>query len=276
MRSSVIGGLLAPAIFIGLSLTAAAREDVDSEGVWRLRLGAGAIREPDFEGSKTTSTVPTVAVDARYRTENWGTFLLNTDDSGLVWAIIDRPDYAFGPAVGYDEGRSDRHKRNFSRPGSPRLRGLGSIDATWEYGMFGSVVAPGDIPITLIVRKAPPNAGHEGTHVDLTADLAIDVTDKLTATLSPGLSWASDPYMRSYFGVDAEQSARSGKRRYQAQAGVYRYSLQFNVDYRLTKHWFMAVDYTLSRLGGDADKSPIVERETQQSLGLSIGYQFEP
>ena len=276
MRSSVIDGLLVPTLLIGLSVTAIARENVDPEGAWRLRLGAGVSREPDFEGGKTTSIVPTVAVDASYRSENWGTLLLNTDDSGLAWAIIDHPDYSFGPALGYDEGRSDKHKRNFDRPGSPRLRGLGDIDATWEYGVFGSVVAPGDIPITLIVRKAPPNAGHQGAHVDLTADLAINVTDRLTATLSPGLSWGGDPYMRRYFGVDQDQSVRSGKRRYQAQAGVYRYSLQFNLEYRLAKHWFVAVDYVLSRLGGDAGNSPIVERKTQQALGLSIGYQFEP
>jgi outer membrane scaffolding protein for murein synthesis (MipA/OmpV family) len=275
MGSSVSKRWLAPAaLLIALSPTVSAQEDTAPDSVWHLKLAAGAIREPDFAGSRTASTVPTMAVDASYRTDGWGTFLLNTDDNGLAWVIIDYPDYAMGPALGYDDGRSDKHKRNFNQPGSRRLHGLGDIAATWEYGLFGSVVVADDIPITLIIRRAPADAGHGGTRLHLTADFAIDVTDQFTCTLSPGLTWADAAYMRSYFGIDATQSARSGKPQYRARSEVYNYLISLDADYRLNRHWFIKVDYTLSRLSGDADNSPVVEKATQQGIGLSIGYQF--
>ncbi len=88
---------------------------------------------------------------------------------------------------------------------------------------------------------------------------------------------ATDDYMKSYFGVNAAQSARSGLRTFKADGGVKDVGLSLSTRFPLSGKWSGLAIFRYWHLLGDAADSPIVKDQGDENqLLFAVGsvYRF--
>jgi outer membrane scaffolding protein for murein synthesis (MipA/OmpV family) len=97
------------------------------------------------------------------------------------------------------------------------------------------------------------------------------------------VSYASDDYMETYFGVNAENSVRSNLPghdalpEYKADAGIRDVGLLAVLQYNLNNNWGLSGLLKYSCLIGDAADSPLVDDigdPNQLMTGLLVNYSF--
>lgn len=233
----------------------------DGKDPWRITLGAGAAWAPDYLGSDDYDVDPLPVVDIRYRDR----FFLSSRD-GLGFNASRLENLRFGPLVKYRTGRDQDDDDD--------LRGMGDIDPAGEAGVFAEYRM---LPFTFGAELRQGFGGHEALVGDLKAAWVGKLTDKISFSIGPQLSFASSDFTETYFGVDAAQSARSGYRRYDADGWYYSYGLSGAITDRITDNITMAYFAGVSRIAGDAADSPLVDEAgdaTQARLGITISYSF--
>lgn len=256
--------------------------DKKDESPWNVSLGLFVLSSPEYEGGKKRVTSALPDFNLSYRTKDFGTFGVGSKSRGASWTIIDKEEYSFGIAIGGDAGRTDKKDGTAFRPGSTRLRGLGEIKASAEYGVFGHFVA--GIPFSLQIMKGAgdgkPDAndfsikGHGGTHAELTNEIPWKLNDTFTLSFSSTVSWADKKYTQTYFGVSRAQAARSNFKEYNAKGGVKSVSAGVGLNVQIDKNWAANAGLTYNQLQGNAAKSPIIEKKGQVSAVVGIGYTF--
>jgi outer membrane protein len=90
-------------------------------------------------------------------------------------------------------------------------------------------------------------------------------------------TWASEDYMSSYFGIDADDAARSGLDQFSADEGFKDVGVGGSLTWRFLEHWSLTGLATYTRLLEDAADSPVVDDrgdENQFLAGALINYQF--
>jgi outer membrane scaffolding protein for murein synthesis (MipA/OmpV family) len=169
-----------------------------------------------------------------------------------------------GAVTGWRFGREEDDSR--------RLRGLGDVD--------GGLALGGYAAYRLGMVSAFASYSHQATG-DETGGLLrfglesrMPVTGGMTLTALAGATWASEDYMRSYFGVSAAQAARSGLATYDANAGIKDVHVGLSAEIPLAEVWTLRLMGRYARLVGDASDSPIVERQDQLSGGVGLTYKF--
>ena len=223
---------------------------------WKIVVGAGAIVKPVFEGSDEFEVLPFPLFSATFGER------LHVDTRGILVDVYETSGVKFGVRGGYDLGRSEDD--------SDDLRGLGDIDAG---AVIGGVVTYGLGPVKFYGELNKTIGGSDG----LTATMGADVFyayQRFLFSAGASATWADDNHMQSFFGVNAIQSANSGLREFEANAGFKRFDLTASVTYMATEKWFVRGQAGVGFLTGDAADSPIVKDEVQPSALLGIGYRF--
>ena len=152
----------------------------------------------------------------------------------------------------------------------PRVQGLGDVGSTLRAGLFGAYADRG----VLVRANLSTDIGGEkqGTLARLDVFGRFRAGERLGFFAGPGLTWSDQRYMQRFFGVSAEQSARSGLPQFDAKAGVSSLRLSAGALYRLDRRWRLVTSYSIARLEGDAGASPITETRTQQHFFVSATY----
>jgi outer membrane scaffolding protein for murein synthesis (MipA/OmpV family) len=91
------------------------------------------------------------------------------------------------------------------------------------------------------------------------------------------MTWASDDYMETYFGVDGKDAARSGFPKYKASSGIKDTGLNLIGHYKFNQTWGMAGAVNYTRLLNDAEDSPLVKKagdENQLKAVVAVTYSF--
>ncbi|MDR3673285.1 MAG: MipA/OmpV family protein [Holophaga sp.] len=154
----------------------------------------------------------------------------------------------------------------------PHLHGLGDVDGTEFGSLFGSYSRPWLSARAGVVTDI--GSQHQGTRLALDLDGRFSPVHGLTLSAGPGLSWANRQYTRTFFGIDAGQSARSGLPAHAAGSGINLVRFSLGADYRFTPAWSAGLHLTAASLRGDAADSPISERRSQNTYGLFGSYHF--
>ncbi|MDP1601834.1 MAG: MipA/OmpV family protein, partial [Legionella sp.] len=118
---------------------------------------------------------------------------------------------------------------------------------------------------------------HGGLTAKVSAGYRMPLGPKLMMRSEIAATWADDNYTTTFFGVTAAQSARSGMRQYQPEAGLKDAGISVNIDYWLTESWGLSGQVAYKRLLGDAADSPLVEDRgsaDQFTTGLFVTYRF--
>lgn len=257
---------LAVMIAFGIPAAAGAGEGVGGwlSGDWYLTVGATGLVAPDFEGGKKymLSATPIISLG---KAGNPVRFSSRNDNISL--ALVDQGDLRAGVA-GKFLWRQDNDE--------DALRGLDPVRWGGEIGGFFEFY-----PLDWVRMRAEMRHGiraHKGIVADIAVDAFHDVTPEIRLSGGPRVSFASARYFDAYYGVDADESLRSGLSEYHAGGGVRAIGLGGAITWKVSDPITTSLFGEYSRLMGPAADSSIVrERGTrdQFTLGVSATYRFD-
>ncbi|MCS6853278.1 MAG: MipA/OmpV family protein, partial [Elioraea sp.] len=132
-------------------------------------------------------------------------------------------------------------------------------------------------PFTLSAFLAQDLAdnGH-GLTVGADLEYRVRLSPRLSVFAGPGVTWADETHMQTFFGVSEAQAARSaaGLPRYHAGAGLRDVRFTVGGIALLTDSLFVQPRLVLSQLVGDAADSPLTRSETQVTALVIGGIRF--
>jgi MipA family protein len=232
-------------------------ENKPAEANWTLMIGAGAIYEPEFEGSDEFKVSPIPLVLFTYG--EW----LKIDPTGVSVRAFERDGFALYGKVGYETGRDEDDHDD--------LEGLGDIDLAATVGIKAAYTWG---PVELYAMIDQTIDGSESLIGTIGAEYTAPVTEQLILGAGVEAKIANDKHMEAYFGVDAAQSAASGLPEYDAGAGLKRVDFRASATYLVNENWMVRGEAGVGVLTGDAADSPIVKEKVQPSASLFVGYKF--
>ncbi len=233
---------------------------------WSVGLGAGAIVSPDFRGSSSTRVRPIPALTIRHGRD----FAL----SGLEASYTP---LRSGPWTAGAQARFRFGQRESDN--SVALRGLGGVSPSVELGGF---VGYGRGPVTLKASVAQDVAsGHGGQVAALAAAYTVALrrtsAEPVLFSAGPSVTWASGKFNRSYYGVDAGQSVRSGLAPYRPGSGLESVGLSASLIAPLSRRVTFVAIAGYDRLAGKAADSPRVRERgarDQPTIGAFLTYRL--
>lgn len=159
---------------------------------------------------------------------------------------------------------------------SSDLKGLSEVEWGAELGGFAEVYPTDWMRIRAEVRRGIRS--HDGIVADVAADAFTDVTDTIRLSAGPRVSFATEDYMDTYYGVTAKESKRSGLDKYSAEGGLQSAGLGAAINWKATEKIDTSLFAEYSRLLGPvADSSLVQERgeKNQFLIGVSATYRFD-
>ncbi len=258
----------APALAQGTAAPAPAKPATAAQPAksdWQFTLGGAVSVAPKYEGGDRLAfgALPILEVE-------WKERLFLSTTRGIGGYIVSTDNLRVSAALGYAPGRDEKDGKPESG-GVNRLRGLGDIDAS-AVASLGAEYEFSFFTASLTANRYI--GGSDGFTVKAGLGAAYPVTDKLRLGVELSSTWADSAYMGDYFGIDATQSRRSGRKAYKAEAGIKDVGLTLSATYRVTDSVTLMLSGGMSRLLGDAADSPIVEEKNQPSAMLGLTYRF--
>lgn len=264
------GPWLAPAgvaLALAGSTSVAAENEAQQQGPWEISVGAGAVSLPEYPGSDEYETRGLPVVSLRYKRFFLGAAPGSGSPAGLGAYLYDGETFRLGTVVSMDSTKPREESDDES------LRGLGDIDAAVRVGLFSSY----QVASWLTLRAAAltdVSDKEQGTTANVDVEFTYRPTPRLTLSGGPGLTWADQDHMQTFFGVTEEQAASSGLTVYMPESSVSVVRLSFAAQYRFWNQWFAAARITAAQLQDDATASAIVKDKNQNLYALYFGYRF--
>lgn len=254
-----------PAHAAGFDLYGAAPAElapIKPESDFVVILGLGVGTKPAYEGASDYKMTFKPIIDVeRLR---WGWIDIGGDD--------DRGGFGFSPSFSYEGERvSADHAA---------LNGLDNVEATYALGgrIGYEMIFSDAISAEIYGTARYAFGGARG----LIGEAGVDITARLTPQLEivggPVVSFASEDYMDTYFGVSSAESIATGGRlgAYDPSGGIKSAGLQVEARYEFVPDTFVSVNASYSTYLGDAKESPIVKSgsEHQFTVGLGLARRF--
>ncbi|MFZ2445887.1 MAG: MipA/OmpV family protein [Syntrophobacteraceae bacterium] len=244
-------------------------EQAGRHGEWDIKLGAGMMVGPRYEGSDKYVVYPLPSVSVTWRD------IISLGTDGLNVNVWRGSNYRLGAGLTYNPGRREDGADFFGTDlygADDSLRGLGDIDAALGIRAFGSYML-GPVSFRASITKFTGEQ-NDGLLLNLGLSLPLHPTNRLTLAPGVGITWADDNYMETFFGVSPQQSARSGYPVFNAGAGVKDVTVGLNATYSLNRHWFVMTNAGAKLLLDDAERSPITHESASLVFSTVIGYHF--
>jgi|APFre7841882724_1041349.scaffolds.fasta_scaffold00160_19 outer membrane protein len=235
----------------------------ESRADWQARIGLGAGMVPDYEGSNDYQVVPSM-----YARIHWKSgYSIELEGLALRANLLPNDMWNFGPVVRYRMGREDVENSAVDR--------MRDIDDSFEAGAFAKIVVDNwNARLDAVMDIAD---GHDGYLISIHTGYTIlrDSVWRVSAGVSA--TYADDNYMETYFSVDGDNSDRSGLAAYEADAGFKDIGATLSANYSISKNWGLMGIIGYKRLLGDAEDSPIVDKEgspDQFMSSIAITYRW--
>jgi len=232
-------------------------------------IGAGVGVVPDYMGYNDYTVG--VAPVGRLQLGNSDRYLrlVATD---LQANLINSPTFNFGPAFNYRLARKD-----VDDPVVDRLR---EIDGAFEVGAFAGFNWTGTPDprqrFSVAIEFLHDVSGkHDGYIVTPSARYWHPVSRAVTLTLGASATYGSSSYMQTYFGIDPDNSARSGLPVFNASNGFRDVRISPGVIFSLSPQLHLAAGAIYSRLVEDASNSPVTSiRGSSDQLFAGAGVMY--
>lgn len=228
---------------------------------WSITIGAGAFITPKYEGADKHKIRPVPFFNIRYKDK-----ISLSPLGGLRFHAIDHGNFTAGAGIGVNFGRDENE--------SNHLNGLGDVDTTAEALIFASYNYQ-KISTDITLAQDAIAEGHKGFTIKASLGYAMPLPKyKLFINPSVNTTFASNNYMESFFGVSARQSSSSGLKQYDANSGFKDVAANLMIRYLISEQWSLNVFASYKQLVGNAADSPVVQKKSQISGGLFLGYTF--
>ncbi len=235
-------------------------------------IGVGIGIVPDYEGSDdyTWGAAPF----AKFKLEDHEQYLL-IKAYELQLNLLDHPWLRLGPSLNYHWGRDDDVEDHY-------VKKMKEIDGTVEAGgWFGVEFTDSTNPRKRFLADVDflTDIGNEHDGYTISGNVRgwYPLSQMFDAGLGFTMVYASDNYMKTYFGVSPKDSARSGLPVFDADSGVKDIRINPVLVMHLNTNWHVAAGIQYRRLLGDADDSPVVDKRgssNQWISGLGLAYSW--
>ncbi|MBC8718365.1 MULTISPECIES: MipA/OmpV family protein [Brucella/Ochrobactrum group] len=230
-------------------------------GDWYLKVGAAGMIAPKFEGSNKYrfSAQPLISLGRQGEAERF-----SSRNDNASFAFIDKDRFRVG-AVG---------KLMFER--DTDIEGIHKTKFGGEAGGFVDVYPTDWLRFRGEVRHGI--RAHKGVVADIAADAFYDVTPKIRVSAGPRATFASKDYMRTYYGVTAEEAVASGLKEYRPGGGWESVGVGGAVTWQATDKIDTSLFAEYNRLQDKAKNSSIVKDHgspNQFTVGVSATYRFD-
>jgi len=135
------------------------------------------------------------------------------------------------------------------------------VDPGASYGLhleWDTKVGPA--PVNVLARTRHHIDGDLGTQADLRGTVGVYGSGGLLVGLFAQATWASDKWIRSYYGA--------------GDGGLWFTALGTEAAYDLTPKWVIVGSASVRRLHGDAATSPITEDKTHYYVSVGLAHRF--
>lgn len=218
---------------------------------WRGSLTLGVGLEPDYEGADEYEVIPV----PMSRLE-WGGFGFYSRGTQALFDVLPQDRLIGGPVFNYRFGRDDVE--------DAQVDALPDIDDAVELGLFfGAKLPTGDDPRELFVPTVTflhdVSGSHDGWLATGDVSNTFVLLRPLALELGGSVTYASEDYQQTYFGIGPSGAATSGLAEYSPGGGFRDVSLRATLDLYLSETWSLGPTLVYKRLLGDAADSPVVE-----------------
>jgi outer membrane scaffolding protein for murein synthesis (MipA/OmpV family) len=231
---------------------------------WRTILGVASEVQPVYDGSRAYRVEGGPVINIHYR----DIAFISTGE-GIGFNFLRGDHYQVGVGVTYDLGRKERDDlRN--------LHGMGDISAAPVGKLYASWVLSRKFPMILRVDARQFMGGAQGAVGDAAVYLPLPGSSKTFVMFAgPSITFATNHYLQTLYGVTPAQSATSGHPVYNIpHAGTSAAGVGFSATKFLTPHLLLNLDAALNQIRGSPAHSPLVETRTQRVLALSFDYNW--
>jgi outer membrane protein len=221
-------------------------------------LGAGAYAIPVYPGSGAVEVRPVPVIDVTA----WNRLFVRSGYGAGIY-LWHKPSTDVGISI--DADLLHRYAAD-----DTRLNGLADVGKTARANLFFTRRCAW-MEATVKLSTDIGGEGH-GTVVDVELAKLHAITPQLGVRSGIGTTWTNTHYMRTFFGVDPQQSARSGLPMFSAERGLSSVRLFFSARYEIRPHWQLSGQTYVGRLLGDAADSPITQKRSYVGGGVFLAY----
>ena len=199
----------------------------------------------------------------RFTLSNASGFVTRSDDDvdrGLGLELVERSRLRVGASLRFDRGRQEAS--------SAILRGMGDVPQTVRTRVSGSYLFGHGWRVggSWSVDSLGRGGGNLG---DLSLQHEKRWTRDTTVVWTASVTAAGDRYLQTYYGVNREQSLRSGYPMFHPGNGLRDVSVGLSVRQQFGRQWVATYGAGTTLLVGPAADSPLVR--DRQGFGLSAG-----
>jgi MipA family protein len=244
---------------------ASASGDVASEGNWSGFIGAGPGVAPEFEGASQKELIPFIFAELRFRD-------VTLEVRGLgarldVLGAFGNTSLYGGPAVRVRLPRDNKVEGPVAR--------LNEITTQVSAGGYLGYRVGGDDTgrgrVSFEVTGLTSSKGFEGTGA---ISYAAVRSERFFVDFGVNSTYANAKYMRTYFGVTAAESVRSGLAAFRPGGGIKDVGSDLTIGFNLSRRWSLVANSSYNYLLGDAADSPIVKGVSPLVKGKGSRNQF--
>lgn len=204
-------------------------------------LGAGVRSRPEYDGASKQELQPIPVV--RY----YGRTLFARTTQGILEGGA-RAELVKGLFAGVQLAFEEGNDRTDLDPGASY-----GVHMEWDTDI-------GRAPLSLLARTRFHFDSDNGSQTDLRATVGVYGSDRLAVWLFGQATWASDDWVRSYYGAGG--------------GGLLFTALGVEGGYELGRHWVLLASVHARRLQEDAASSPITEERTNYFASVGLAYRF--
>ncbi len=244
----------------------------DAVPQWEGAIGPVLRYAPAYPGAATSHTGMTPGFFVRYgrwTVTNAGGFVTRRNDEvvrGLATDLIQAEGLRVNFALRGDSGRDAGD--------DPGLRGLDDVRPTVRGRLSATrKLYDSGWQLTLGLSADLFNRGG-GAVADASIGREYRLSPRLVASWGFGLTLADRRNLRSYYGVDAAASVRSGYPEYHPGAGLRDISLGLGLRADISQRWVGFASLGASQLQGPARRSPLTHRAANWGLNGGLAWRF--
>jgi len=248
----------------GTTAFAEGKEADFEESDWQVRAGFGVYAFPESQGSDELEILPLPFIDVTYKDRYFFNFF---DGLGGYLYKSDGDGFNLKSSIGFGFGREEDD--------DPILEGTGDIDDAATFKVEAEYKIGKISPFISIQKYLDGTDGIQGEiGVEGFFTLGENPYTSPSIMVSVAAEYSDEDHMVGFFGVNDQQSLRSGLPTYTPEAGFSAANAQVSFIYPFAKKWSVTTTVEYSQLIGDAADSPLVIKEDQVSGGLFFTYSF--